>query len=192
MSSKDGLGTGEWRYSYKHKLLLRQAQHDSSHKSTGKKNYIRYPKYHDHVKKKIGLGTSGRGEMGAQGEDQIRLHPNSCNMEEIIITVAISKWVLFRTAGEERISCSLASRQGALSTLIRSVCSARTHVCGLWTLENRCLSHTELPTLQVHLIHQWWRRSYMQIYAMDISLDINAITQPGVWLLASFDHYAWK
>lgn len=90
--------------------------------------------------------------MGAQSV-QIRLHPDSCNMEKVIITVAIPKRVRFRTAGEESISCSLASRQGAMSTLIGSVCRARAHVCGLWTLQNRCVSRTELPILHVHLIN---------------------------------------
>ncbi len=91
------------------------------------------------------LASLCSGETGAEVVKQSRLHLNSCNMEEAVITVAIAKQVLFRTAGQERISCSLASRQGAMNTLIRSVCSASTHVCGLWTLQNRCLSHTELP-----------------------------------------------
>lgn len=41
---------------------------------------------------------------------------------------AILKWVHFRAAGEERISCSLAGRQGAVRTLIRSPCSAGARV----------------------------------------------------------------
>lgn len=81
-----------------------------------------------------------------RGVELNRLHQNSCNMEEVIITVAIWKGVLFGTAGVESISCSLAGRQGAMSALIRSVCSARTLVCGPWTQEKRCLAHTQLPT----------------------------------------------
>ena len=137
------LGAGKWRYCYEEKLLLHQAQHDGSHKSAGGRGITSAPlKYHDRVKK-LGTGTSGgERETDARGVEQIRLHPNSCNMEEVIIAVAISKWVLFRAAGEKRISCSLASRQGAMSTLIRSVCRAGTHVCGLWTLEDRRLSLT--------------------------------------------------
>lgn len=61
---------------------------------------------------------------------------------------------VFETAGEAHISCSLASRQGAMSTLIRSVCSTRTHVYGLWTVENFHLSHTDVSIQQVHLIYR--------------------------------------
>lgn len=62
---------------------------------------------------------------------------------------------VFQKSGEERISCTLAGRQGAMSALIRSACSARTDICGLWTLHNRCLSYSVLLIQHVHLIHPW-------------------------------------
>lgn len=46
-------------------------------------------------------------------------HPNSYIMEEEIITLTMSVWNVFRKSEEqERIRCLLASRQGAISTLI--------------------------------------------------------------------------
>lgn len=47
-------------------------------------------------------------------------HPNSCIMEEEIITLTMSVWNVFRKSEEqERIRCLLVSRQGAISTLNR-------------------------------------------------------------------------
>lgn len=79
----------------------------------------------------------------------------SCLMQYGECNHRCGKWVLFRTAGQGSISCSLVSRQGAMSTLIRSVCGTRTHVYGLWTLQNHCLSHTAVSIQHVHLIYHW-------------------------------------
>ena len=95
----------------------------------------------------------GCRKMGVQRVEQNHLHPNSWIIKEVIITVAISKWKLFRTAGEGSISRSLAGRQGAMNTLIRSTCSTRTHVCGLWTLLNHCRSSNELPAEYIDQIY---------------------------------------
>lgn len=62
-------------------------------------------------------------------------HPNSCIMEEEIITLTMSVWNVFRKSEEQEcIRCLLASRQGAISTFYRTLSGFRTHVCGLWTL----------------------------------------------------------
>lgn len=135
------------------------------------------------VYKKLGLATSGRDGEGSA----IHLHPNSCNMEDVIITVAHSKWEFFGRAGEERISCSLAGRQGAMSALIRSACSARTHICGLWTLHNRCLSYSVLPIQHVHLIHPWGgticiQRMYYRYYQRPVVAQGTALVT-AIWKL---------
>lgn len=111
-------------------------------------------------------------ERSKKGVKQIRLHPASCNMEDVIITVAILKWVLFGTVGEGRISCSLASRQRVMSTLIRSVCSTRTHLYCLWY---QCASTACSPNLSLMI-----NKNIQHI--MDILSDINTMTNQQDWI----------
>lgn len=85
--------------------------------------------------------------MGTRGMVQIYVHPNSCNMEEVIVSVQCQNGHISGQQDTEHISCSLSSRQSATSSLIRSVCSVRAHVCGLWTSERaRSLPHRAANT----------------------------------------------
>lgn len=97
-------------------------------------------------------------------------------MGEVIITAAVSKGDFFQTAGEKHISCSLASRQGAMSALIRSVCSARTHVCSLWTLENPWLSHTQVLTQHIYLIYHRGKTDHIQMRLVKDIVHFQALT----------------
>lgn len=115
--------------------------------SRGKKTLICYQKYDDCMKK---MNWASPHREGTEMCCATCLHSKSCNMEEVIIAVAISKWELFGTAGDERISCSLAAKQGAMSALIRSVCSA-----GAQHQDNCCLSYNALPIQHLHLIYPW-------------------------------------
>lgn len=148
ISCKDSLG--RCRYCFEHRLLLHPARHDRSHVLREEKLqslpkvwwlYIKKPRPR-HMRK-------GRRRQRHSFTSKLMQY-GGCNHYCGTFKVRV-----FRKSGEERISCTLAGRQGAMSALIRSVCSARTDICGLWTLHNRCLSYSVLPIQHVHLIHPW-------------------------------------
>lgn len=96
ISCKDSLG--RCRYCFEHRLLLHPARHDRSHVLREEKLQS-LPKVWWLYIKKLGLATWRDGEGSA-----IHLHPNSYNMEDVIITVAHSKWEFFGRAGRSALA----------------------------------------------------------------------------------------
>lgn len=120
-SSKGSLARGKGATAtHTNKLFSCWEQQDNSPTVGRERNYMCNPNYHIFRKMYASVRSCAKGR----------------SKTAYIQTHALwrrwwSAWkFFFWTAGEESISFSLAGRQGAMSTLIMSVCSTKTHV---WT-----------------------------------------------------------